>query len=57
MVNGAHDLGGTDRVGPVIREADEPVFRAEWEKAAFTTFAACFRAGWFGVDQFRLGIG
>ncbi len=32
------------------------MFRAEWEKAAFATFASCFRAGFFGVDEFRLGI-
>ena len=56
MVNGVHDLGGTDSVGPVVIPENEPVFRAEWEKAAFATFASCFRAGLFGVDQFRLGI-
>jgi nitrile hydratase subunit beta len=56
MVNGAHDLGGMDRLGPVVVDKDEPVFRAEWEKLAFATFAGCFRAGLFGVDQFRLGI-
>lgn len=56
MVNGVHDLGGTDSVGPVAVPENEPVFRAEWEKAAFATFASGFRAGWFGVDQFRLGI-
>ena len=34
----------------------EPVFRAEWEKAAFALFSMCFRAGFFGVDEFRYGI-
>ncbi|MGE3795007.1 MAG: nitrile hydratase subunit beta [Dehalococcoidia bacterium] len=55
-MNGVFDLGGTDGLGPINPPAEEPIFRAEWEKPAFTMFAACFRAGWFGVDQFRHGI-
>jgi len=55
-MNGVFDLGGTDGLGPVVTEEDEPVFRAEWEKAAFAMFAPSFRAGLFGVDQFRHGI-
>lgn len=55
-MNGVFDLGGTDGMGPVVREEDEPVFRAEWEKAAFAMFSQCFRAGFFGVDSFRHGI-
>lgn len=55
-MNGVFDLGGTDGLGPVRTDPDEPVFRAEWEKAAFAMFATCFRAGFFNVDQFRHGI-
>lgn len=55
-MNGVHDLGGTDGLGPVPIEENEPVFHAEWEKAAFSMFATSFRAGLFGVDQFRFGI-
>jgi nitrile hydratase beta subunit len=55
-VNGVHDLGGTDGLGPVIVPDQEPVWRAEWEKAAFALFATNFRAGLFGVDAFRHGI-
>lgn len=55
-MNGVFDLGGTDGLGPVKIEEDEPVFHAEWEKAVFAMFASCFRAGLFGVDQFRHGI-
>jgi nitrile hydratase accessory protein len=55
-VNGVHDLGGTDGLGPVVVEPDEPVFHADWEKAAFAMFSMPFRAGFFGVDQFRFGI-
>lgn len=55
-MNGVHDLGGTDGLGPVEVEENEPVFHAEWEKAAFAMFAYNFRAGHFNVDQFRFGI-
>lgn len=55
-MNGVFDLGGTDGLGPIDPPDDEPVFRAEWEKAVFPMFAALFRAGWFGIDEFRHGI-
>jgi len=55
-MNGVFDLGGTDGLGPVVVPEDEPIFRAEWERAAFALFSMCFRAGFFGVDQFRHGI-
>ena len=55
-MNGVHDLGGTDGLGPVVVPDREPVFTAEWEKAAFAMFSMCFRAGFFGVDEFRYGI-
>ena len=31
-VNGAHDMGGVHGFGPVVAEADEPVFHADWER-------------------------
>jgi nitrile hydratase beta subunit len=55
-MNGVHDLGGTDGLGPVPVPESEPVWNAEWEKAAFALFATSFRAGLFGVDAFRYGI-
>jgi nitrile hydratase len=55
-MNGVFDLGGTDGMGPVRAEENEPVFHAEWEKAAFALFATNFRAGFFNVDMFRHGI-
>jgi len=30
-MNGVHDMGGMDGFGPVVREADEPLFHADWE--------------------------
>jgi nitrile hydratase len=55
-MNGVHDLGGTDGLGPVEIPESEPVFRAEWEKAAFGMFTMPFRAGFFVLDEFRSGI-
>jgi nitrile hydratase len=55
-VNGVHDLGGTDGLGRVEVPENEPVWRAEWEKAAFALFPSSARAGLFGVDAFRYGI-
>lgn len=55
-MNGLHDLGGLDGLGPIHPTPAEPVFNAEWEKAAFTLFPAAFRAGYCGVDAFRYGI-
>ncbi|WP_300007853.1 nitrile hydratase subunit beta [Pseudonocardia sp.] len=55
-MNGVHDLGGTDGLGPVPVPESEPVYRAEWEKAAFAMFSMTFRAGFFGIDAFRHGI-
>lgn len=55
-MNGVFDLGGTDGLGPVNPPAEEPVFSNPWEKAAFAMFPACFRAGFFGLDEFRHAI-
>jgi nitrile hydratase subunit beta len=55
-MNGVHDLGGTDGLGRVVVPEKEPVFGADWEKAAFAMFSMCFRGGFFGVDEFRYGI-
>jgi nitrile hydratase beta subunit len=55
-MNGVHDLGGTDGLGPVQVEQDEPVWHADWEKAVFAMFPTNAVKGFFGVDQFRYGI-
>jgi nitrile hydratase beta subunit len=46
----------TDGLGPVIVEENEPVFRADWEKAGFGMFPFPFAAGWFNIDKFRHAI-
>src|SRR4051812_12248840 len=55
-MNGVHDLGGTDGLGPVVREQDEPVWHADWEKVCFALFPTNAVKGFFGVDEFRFGI-
>lgn len=34
-MNGVHDMGGMTCFGPVIREENEPVFHAPWERRVF----------------------
>jgi nitrile hydratase beta subunit len=39
-MNGIHDMGGMQDMGPIRPEKDEPVFRAPWEGRAFALFMA-----------------
>jgi len=39
-VNGIHDMGGMQDMGPIRLEKDEPVFHAPWEKRIFALFNA-----------------
>ena len=55
-MNGLHDLGGVDGLGPVRPSPAEPPFRAEWEKVAHGFITAGFLGGYFGLDAFRYGI-
>jgi nitrile hydratase beta subunit len=34
-MNGVHDLGGMDGFGPIVPEANEPVFHHDWERRIF----------------------
>jgi nitrile hydratase subunit beta len=56
-MNGVHDLGGTDGLGPVapIKEGEEPLFYADWERATFAMLVPSFLAG-INLDEFRHGI-
>lgn len=49
-MDGIHDLGGMDGMGPVEREEDEPVFHEEWERRVFTMNLANSE---YNVDEFR----
>jgi nitrile hydratase beta subunit len=39
-MNGVHDMGGMQDMGPVRREKDEPVFHAPWERRMFALLNA-----------------
>jgi len=45
-MDGVHDLGGVQGFGPVEVEANEPVFRAQWERRAFRLSAAAMLHGY-----------
>jgi len=52
-MNGIHDLGGMHRMGPAVREENEPVFHHEWERRAFAiTLASAFLGKW-NLDMSR----
>ena len=55
-MNGIHDLGGMDGIGPIDIEQSEPVFHEEWERRVFGLFVSAFSSGHFNVDMFRHAI-
>ena len=55
-MNGVHDMGGMDGFGPVVREANEPVFHAGWEGRAYALVSLAMRAAQSNIDEFRHAI-
>jgi nitrile hydratase beta subunit len=55
-MDGVHDLGGRDGMGPVVVEKDEPVFHEPWEARVFGLAAAALGAAGAGTPVFRHGI-
>ena len=55
-MNGPHDLGGRDGFGPILHEANEPVFHAEWERRMFAIAAALPFSVPFADDHLRREI-
>ena len=55
-MNGVHDMGGMDGFGPVVREADEPVFHAEWERRVFALVSSAMGSAQINIDEFRHAI-
>lgn len=52
-MNGLHDLGGMQGLGPVVIEPNEPPFHHPWERRAFAiTLAAGYLGAW-NIDQSR----
>jgi nitrile hydratase len=52
-MNGIHDVGGMDNFGPLRRQAAEPVFHAQWERAVFAHALAMLAAGYCKADEMR----
>jgi nitrile hydratase len=52
-MNGIHDLGGMDNLGPIPREQDEPVFHEDWERTVFAHTLAMLGAGYCKTDEIR----
>ena len=52
-MDGAHDMGGVKGFGPVMPEANEPVFHGEWERRAFALTVAMARPGGWNIDMSR----
>ena len=46
-------MGGAHGFGPVVAEADEPVFHAEWERRAFALTLAMGATGEWNLDASR----
>lgn len=59
-MDGVHDLGGTDGMGPIERGEDandvEQYFHEEWEKIAFALLPQTMGQGLYNIDEFRHAI-
>ena len=53
-MNGIHDMGGMHGMGPVEREANEPVFHEPWEGRVFALNVAVRAKG--NLDNSRYGV-
>lgn len=52
-MNGIHDCGGMMGFGPVVAEANEPVFHAPWEARMFALMSAVGDVGGWTLDDDR----
>lgn len=55
-MNGVHDLGGLENLGPVVPEANEPVFHDAWERRVFALLNVMAASGYFNIDEVRRTI-
>ncbi len=55
-MNGVHDMGGMDGFGAVMRETNEPVFHADWERRLFGLVNLAMGAAQINIDEFRHAI-
>src|SRR2546430_1885096 len=52
-VNGVHDMGGMHGMGPIVREANEPVFHHDWERRVLGLNLAAGALGAWNIDTSR----
>jgi nitrile hydratase subunit beta len=52
-MNGVHDMGGLQDMGPVQYERDEPVFHAAWEGRIYGINASLRALGHWNLDAWR----
>lgn len=52
-MDGVHDLGGTDGMGPIEREENEPLFHEEWEEIVMPLLPITFTKEMWNIDEFR----
>lgn len=55
-MNRVHDLGGTQGLGPVKREENEPVFHEPWEGRVRVLMQLGLRLGLYNIDEFRWSV-
>jgi len=55
-MNGAHDMGGMHGFGPVLPEANEPVFHHAWEGRALAMRLAASMLGAWNIDMGRYSV-
>ncbi|MBP1154082.1 MULTISPECIES: nitrile hydratase subunit beta [unclassified Paenibacillus] len=55
-MNGVHDMGGMQGFGPVIREENEPVFHADWEKKMRAMMVCLDKNKVIKLDEVRYAI-
>lgn len=55
-MNGIHDMGGLQDMGPVQHEKDEPVFHAAWEGRVYGINSSLRAMGKWNLDAWRYQI-
>ncbi|MBC6439589.1 MAG: nitrile hydratase subunit beta [Rhodospirillales bacterium] len=55
-MDGIHDMGGMHGFGKIVREEDEQLFHAEWEKRAFGVCLQAAEGAGFVDDHLRANI-
>jgi nitrile hydratase beta subunit len=55
-MNGIHDLGGMQDMGPLPLEENEPIFHEDWERSVLATNFILFMRGVYNVHELRYSM-